>query len=126
MDITYTIPQLGVSEILLNFDVETESPTFLIVLTDPCGLSTKNALFTPTKCNENWNIIVDAVNRPYESLTDGAIFFDQLGTWDAAIYSQANLSNTDPNNAVFVADALFQVVCDDDVLLLDKLLDLPL
>jgi len=126
MDLTYLIPNLGVSEILLNFTVEPLSPTFLIVLTNPSGTSTKNVLFTPSGCDGSWIAVVDSVNQPYEDLTGGAIYFDVLGSWGAKIYVQDSNSNTDPDNAVFITDAIFQVISDEDQFLLDKLLNLPL
>lgn len=126
MDITYIIPDLGVSQILLNFNVEPVLPTFLIVLTDPSGVDSKNVLFTPTGCDGNWIIVVNSVNQAYEDLNDGIIYFDELGTWAVKIYVQDSNSNTDPASAYFITNALFQVVCDDEQFLLDNQLDLPL
>ena len=126
MDLTYIIPNLGVSQILLNFVVAPLSPTFLLLVTDPSGVSTKNMLITPSGCDGSWIGVVDSVNQAYEDLADGIIYFDVLGSWGVKIYVQDSNSNTDPDNAEFITDAIFQVVCDDDQFLLDNLLDLPI
>jgi hypothetical protein len=126
MDLTYIVSNLGVSRLLFNFTVEPLDPTFLVLFTDPCGTSTKNVLFFPDGCDGNWIVVVDSVNEAYESLLDGIIYFGELGTWEAKIYVQDGTTNTDPDNAEFLANVLVQVVCDEDQFLLDNPLDLPL
>lgn len=126
MDLTFIIPNLGVAEIIFNFNVEETDPTFLVSLTDPSGVSTKVLLLSPSGCDGSWIVVIDSVNISYEDLLDGLIHFNHFGTWEGKIYSQLSTSNINPDNAVFITNALFQVIDDEDQFLLNKPINLPL
>lgn len=110
MDITYTIPILGVSNLLFNFETGIDPTYFLLELTDPSGNDTKYAVAAGSGCDYNWIVSIDGTRGIYESLLDAIIYFYEYGTWEVGVYYQSSDTNIDPENATFVTNISFQVV----------------
>lgn len=109
MELTYNIESIGVTTFLFNQDVEIEALFFLMVLTDPSGHDPIYTILPSDGCNESWILTIEGTQAIYESLLDGIVYFQDLGTWSAEVYAQDNNTNIDPDNATFVTNILFQV-----------------
>ena len=109
MDITYNIQNLGNNILLLTEDTSIDAPYFLAVITDPWTATIKSAVITPQGCDKAWELNFVGVNENYEDLLSGEIFFDNLGTWKAAIYEQSGAANTNADNAIFLININLQV-----------------
>ena len=110
MDLTYTIPSLGITNILFNYETSLEAPYFLFALTDPCGVGPEYTIITPTGCDGNWILPIWGTQEIYEDLPDGIIYFSEPGSWTANVYYQESSSNEDPDNATFITGIIFQVL----------------
>jgi hypothetical protein len=109
MELTYNIEALGISTFLFNQDVEIEAPFFLLSLTDPSGHDPIYAILPSDGCNENWILTIEGTQSIYESLLDGIVYFQELGTWTAEVYAQDDNVNIDPSNATYIRNIYFQV-----------------
>ena len=110
MDLTYIVLAIGSTNILFNYETGLESPYFLFVLTSPCGQITKSVIFTPSSgCDLNWILTIVGTQEIYEDLEAGQIYFNENGTWTGSAYYQSSPTNTNPENANFVTDLMFQI-----------------
>lgn len=111
----YNANQIGSNNLILNESIP-DGSYILAVLYIPCNNNSTNingnkkVILTATKCNGYVEVDFEGVQESYESLLDGLIYFQDIGTWKVNIYHQLSATNTDVNAATFLNEINLQVI----------------
>lgn len=86
MDIIYNITQLGSNKFLFNYTVNSDTPVFILVFTNPWTNAEKTVtLNTPDGTDGEWIFNIIGVAEAYENLNSGEIFLPDVGTWEVSV-----------------------------------------
>ena len=93
MDLIYNITQTGVNLFLFNFTVNSLTPQFVLVMTNPWTAEEKTAYLTnPDGDDGEWSFNIEGVtNLGYEDLAAGMVYFPNVGTYAVSVSESGNL-----------------------------------
>ena len=108
----YNIKQIGTNAILFDYDIP-DNQFVLAVFRVPCYSGRSNqskvSILSYGECDNAQLILFTGVDQVYEDLTDGLIYYQNIGTWEADLYYQDNNTNLDPELATFIDTIQLQV-----------------
>lgn len=104
MDLKYDIQQLGNNRILFNEAVNVVDPFFLCVCVNPWTQVSKTLHIVPEGTDGEWILNIIGALESYQDLVGGEIYFEDIGTWEVAIYLNEVI------DSALVTDVLFQVI----------------
>ncbi len=101
MDIIYNIQHFGENKFLFNYTVNSDTPVFSLVLTNPWTTEEKTiTLTTPDGTDGEWIFNIRGVAESSEDLNAGRVHFENDGTWKVSV----------SESGILIKDVAFQVV----------------
>jgi len=92
LDIIYNIGQFSENKILFNYTVNSDTPVFILVFTNPWTAEEKTVtLNTPDGTDGEWIFNIEGVGNEFEDLDQGKIEFEIPGTWAVSVSESGTL-----------------------------------
>lgn len=86
MDIIYDLEQVGVNIFLFNYNVNSDTPVFTLVVTNPWTEEAKTLTLITDGTDGEWMFTIEGVsNLGYEDLDSGIIYFPNVGTYQTSV-----------------------------------------
>jgi len=95
LDIIYNIQQIGSNRFLFNYTVNSTTPVFILVITNPWTSEVKTVtLTTPDGDDGEWIFNIIGIQEAYEDLNAGEVFFPDIGTYSCTVSESGVLIKT--------------------------------